>query len=663
MKKIIPLFVGLNLAVGVVLPTVYAAPTLNTEKIAAVQKGTLKTANASWWGFDAEDATQALQNAIKSGASTIIVDNMGTDWIVSKPIELASNQEIIFEENVVVQAKKGAFLGVNDCLLVGRNVQKSTLTGRKGATLRMQRADYANPALYKKAEWRHGISYIDSSDVIIRGLTVRETGGDGLYLGSGSRSGYNQNVLVEDMNFDANYRLGMAIISVENLLVRRSKFNNTRGTGPDGGLDFEPNYPGQRLVNCVVEDSEFENNFSAGLDIHLVWMDKTSLPVSITIKNSRFKGNLQGILSTISKEVDKGVTGTIEVLNCQFDHNGITLNSPARGPQHIIKNCTFDYVTDPPAAPRGGSPKSAFTLKGNVHSAEVVLGKVNFDNNQLRLKPEMTPIEVIFQNNMNLEDTFTGSLSVEQNGQKTSFAVAPFIAKQQEFLAMLNATKSAHVDINTLKVPEKDAPVPNGARFYTQGKFTFLQHAQEGQEITVNVRAKKVYDRLTEVELQDPQGKLIQKYTVPLDGSVLPVRFTATQTGLYRVVRSSTFSQQVDVSSSHRGNGFLIDGKMLTLPGNGRLYFEAPRGVKDIKIGVTTDSNADVAIVNSNGKVLHKLDQVNGFGLLQVNRADASKSEIWSLQVSNAVWLVTLAPYEPLMPIFSTNPGTLLLAP
>lgn len=662
----IKLALAIALGTGLFTPVAFAQAAVikqaDQAKIAEVKAKRLTTANASWWGFNTEDATQALQNAINSGASKIIVDNMGTDWIVSKPIELASNQEIIFEENVVVQAKKGAFSGTNDCLLIGRNVQKSTLTGRKGATLRMQRDDYANPKLYKKAEWRHGISYIDSRDVIIRGLTVRETGGDGLYLGA-SRNGYNKNVLVEDMNFDANYRLGMAVISVEDLMMRRCKFNNTKGTGPDGGIDFEPNYPEQRLVNCVVEDSEFENNFAGGFDVYLVFMNKTSIPVSITLKNSRFKGNLQGVISTISKEVDKAVDGTIEIANCQFDNNGITLNPPARGVRHIVKDCTFDYVTNQASVPHGGSPKSPLVIKGDVHSKEVLLGNVSFANNLLRIKPEMAPIEVTFQTNMNLEDTITGALTVEKNGRRSTFDIDKFIGEQQRFLTVLNATKSAHVDISTLKVPEKDVPVKGDARFYTQGKFTFLQYAQKGQDITVSVRAKKVYDRLTEVELQNPQGELVQKYTVPLDGSVLPIRFTATQTGLYRVVRTSTFSQQVDVNSPHRGNGFLIDGKLLTLPGNGRLYFEAPRGVKEIKIGVSTDSNADVSLLDAQGKVQQKMDKLNGFGLLQASRADASHSEIWSLQVSNAVWLVTLAPYEPLVPVFSPNPGTLLLAP
>ena len=47
---------------------------------------------ASWYGWDAEDATAALQAAIDSPAEHVIVDNVGP-WIVG-PIALRSNKHI-----------------------------------------------------------------------------------------------------------------------------------------------------------------------------------------------------------------------------------------------------------------------------------------------------------------------------------------------------------------------------------------------------------------------------------------------------------------------------------------------------------------------------------------------------------------------------------------
>lgn len=40
----------------------------NIEAIDAVKSGKRRDANAAWWGFDPEDATENLQAALDSGA-------------------------------------------------------------------------------------------------------------------------------------------------------------------------------------------------------------------------------------------------------------------------------------------------------------------------------------------------------------------------------------------------------------------------------------------------------------------------------------------------------------------------------------------------------------------------------------------------------------------
>ena len=92
----------------------------NPEAGAQVAAGVLATANASWWGFDSEDATDALQGAINSKAKTVIVPFMNAPWQV-RPIFLRSNLELIFEPGVVVLAKKGEFKERLDCLFTINN--------------------------------------------------------------------------------------------------------------------------------------------------------------------------------------------------------------------------------------------------------------------------------------------------------------------------------------------------------------------------------------------------------------------------------------------------------------------------------------------------------------------------------------------------------------
>ncbi|MDH7571492.1 MAG: hypothetical protein QHJ73_18100, partial [Armatimonadota bacterium] len=206
--------------------------TVNQKAIDQVAAGRLKEAKASWWGFDPEDSTRALQAAINSGVRRLVVDNVGKPWVV-EPIQLRSNQEIFFEPGVEVVAKKGAFLGKGDALFRADGQRNITLRGY-GATLRMRRSDYAAPP-YEKAEWRHCLTFRSCRDVRVLGLNLVESGGDGIYLGTATRGVPNKNVLIRDVVCDRNYRQGISVINAEDLLIENTVLKNTGGTAPSAG--------------------------------------------------------------------------------------------------------------------------------------------------------------------------------------------------------------------------------------------------------------------------------------------------------------------------------------------------------------------------------------------------------------------------------------------
>ena len=166
----------------------------DSQAVADVLAGKIKVANAAWWGFDEDDSTAAIQAAINSGAKEVIVPFMGSDWIV-RPIHLASNQQITFDPGVVVTAKKGEFKGVNDSLFIAAHKQNITLIGY-GAILRMHKEDYRDPNQYKKAEWRMGFYLRSCSKIKMLGLTIKDTGGDGIYLGNQKQPAYCKDVLI-----------------------------------------------------------------------------------------------------------------------------------------------------------------------------------------------------------------------------------------------------------------------------------------------------------------------------------------------------------------------------------------------------------------------------------------------------------------------------------
>ena len=123
-------------------------------------------AHASCWGFTpGGDSTASIQAAIDCPlAHTVVVPDMGSPWIVAPPplplpvhednastfvyrsaINFTrSDQLVVFEPGVVVEAKRWAFHGYKDCLAgMGSEdgpVRNVTIRG-EGATFRMWKHD------------------------------------------------------------------------------------------------------------------------------------------------------------------------------------------------------------------------------------------------------------------------------------------------------------------------------------------------------------------------------------------------------------------------------------------------------------------------------------------------------------------------------------------
>lgn len=402
-------------------------------EIAEVASGTRQQADASWWGFNKEDATDCLQKAIDSKVPKLIVDNTGSDWIIDKPIQLISNQEIVFADGVVVQAKKDCFKGGSDSLFNGTNLIHITLRGEGKAILRMRKEDYEDPGRYAKAEWRNGISLSDCSDVTIRHLTVMQTGGDGLYLG-GTGTGYNKNVLVDDMDFEDNYRNGISVISADGLIIRRSRFANTSGTPPELAVDFEPNEDGQRLSNCVLEDCVFTNNKGGGVSVSPLCLDSTSHPLSITLQRNIFNGgwvemNVDG--DTVGKAT---VTGNVQLTDCKFmpgQKYKFLIRDPVEGGFHVLlQECIFN---DAPAVEAAPVVINCYNPPG---SGEI--GNISFEHTTINDNSGRAPLDFQYSPGKKplyqISNDITGDLYIENNGRTGKFDLASFLQQKKKEL-------------------------------------------------------------------------------------------------------------------------------------------------------------------------------------------------------------------------------------
>lgn len=288
----------------------------NHHAVREVLEGKRTVANAAWWGFDAEDATECLQAAIRSGAKKVIVPDMRKPWVVG-PITLESAQEVILKRGVVILAKKGAFRQTNDCLFEAIDKHNITLKGH-GATLSMRKQDYRNKP-YAAGEWRHCISLLGCRNITISGLQISNSGGDGIYIGRGQKSTYCDKVHIKDVVCNDNFRNGISIISAQNLLIEHCVVRNTKGTPPQIGIDFEPNNADERLINCLVSGSIIEHNTNWGIGIYLFKLTNDSAPISITIDSCYVSNNQKGALHVVGTHSDHGPLGFVQFKDTILD--------------------------------------------------------------------------------------------------------------------------------------------------------------------------------------------------------------------------------------------------------------------------------------------------------------------------------------------------------
>lgn len=306
-----------------------------------------KTVRVSDYGFDEADSTRFLQAALDSGATKVVIDSRR--WI-TLPLRVRSGQEIVFEDGAVVEAKKGAYLDVNDSVFNLLSVSNVTLCGK--GEIRMHHDDYLKPP-YKKAEWRHCVNILGCDNVRVSGLKLLQGGGDGVYVGALSQGRmrkwrvstwrpWSSNIVLEDLYIDTHVRQGMSITSCKGLTADRCVFRNTWGLPPQAGVDLEPNGPENPIVGMVFRDCTFENNRGAGFEFALSHLEPgESEKYDCLFERCRFVKDNIVVHNTRPDHTQIG--GSIVLRDCAFiDPRSMPLAvgmMPDRPFSCVIENC------------------------------------------------------------------------------------------------------------------------------------------------------------------------------------------------------------------------------------------------------------------------------------------------------------------------------------
>ena len=611
----------------------------NPTAIKAALARNPKVVKAAWWGFQETESTKALQAAIDSGADKVVVEDLGKPWIVDK-IKLASNQEVFFERGCVVLAKRGAFKGKGDCLFTATLKQNVALIGY-GATFRMWKADYHTDA-YTEAQSRMCLAIRSCTNVKVYGLTLAQSGGDGIYLGVSKRDVTNTNVHIKDVVCDGNNRQGISVISAEDLLIENTVLKNTSGTPPMAGIDFEPWASSQKIVNCVMRNCVAENNHGAAYVFYLTRMDGTSEPVSARIENcvSRGKHTVSAAVTTSNGGPKGTVQGLIEFVDCGFKDTGtagVTVSDvPVNGCRVRFEN---RVIGDASTEPKRESPIVFEARKGWCTDD---IGGVEFAN--CALVERLDRPLMVFQGSTGgpqVHDV-TGKLTLMRDGKAREIPITdmlldklmPTRTRTRKQIARFDASGMHYVPA----FPDAALPTQRPAPVQQRRHGEYLVYANKGDDVKLRVRHLQVgsYDGSDmEIPVLGAAGKRVATLVAPFKQDT-ECSFAAPETGAFSLVCDAEANCVHVDSPTHRL--CLISSKtpFLLIGSEADLYFWVPGNLEEfgVRIWGWAEERVTASVFDPSGKQGWAAENIDDIAQLYVGQPRTpGKGEAWRIQL------------------------------
>lgn len=581
--------------------------------------------NASAFGWNPTNATRCLQAAIDSGAKKVVIDRQAGDWIVEPIFLRVSGQEVVVADGVTVRALKGAFKHRGDCLFrISGKERGITFRGEGTATLVMNKRDYQDAKRYVDSQWRHTVS-VAGKHVTVSNLTLLSSGGDGVYV-----AGRAENVVLDRLVCRDHHRQGLSVITVKGLRVSNCRFEDTRGTAPQCGVDIEPNRPTDRLEDILFEDCIFDRNAASGITIHLPLLKK---PISITVRRCVSRGNRIGINIYSTHHLDKFARGVMLVEDCHISNSGfnaLRINNQRQGGLSVLfRNCTFDArgVADAP-----------FMFDNKILPAD--FGGVVFEKTRLITDVSVqNPVMLSTMKGAGISPGgIKGEVTVEKgDGAKAFFDFAALAKKypsRPEELAAILSFKTTELDYREAKPAANVKPLAEEASTgLLRGRFTFIQAFEKEGDYPVIFRTEGVNGRNmgeTQVQVRDAAGTDLGVFMIGAGQTVTNV-IHAVRPGMrrYEVAGRSL----VEVKSRWPGHGILANMEVPIFKGrNRRLFFTVPGDAENVCVQVRPVEHCSAQLVRPDGSIADtKAYDDKSMGVLSAKRGKTAASEVWSI--------------------------------
>ncbi|KGQ19915.1 Phage protein [Lysobacter dokdonensis DS-58] len=225
-------------------------------------------------GDGIKDDTAAMQAALDAGVRDVPAGKYLID--PAKSLLVRDGVQVKADPNAILLCKANALPRYYIVRLVGA---KSAWTGGQIMGDR-DRHTYTAGSTH---EWGYGAMLSGDgaslTDCVIDGCT-----GDGIGVSG-------DNVTLRNVVSKRNRRQGLSVFACKGFRAYNCQFNDTKGTAPQAGVDFEPD--NGAVLDAVMENCIAKNNSTAGF---MAWVRaEVAGNVEVTLKNCNTEGNANGI--------------------------------------------------------------------------------------------------------------------------------------------------------------------------------------------------------------------------------------------------------------------------------------------------------------------------------------------------------------------------------
>ena len=602
-------------------------------------------------GWNPTNCTAAIQAAIDSDSTTVVIDRAPGPWYITG-IRLKSHMRLLVKKGAKVMMDKNA---PRRSLIWCANIKNVIIEGEGSAPDESVVAGYASYD-ERKAHCRYyGGSIVcirQSENIVIREIRLAESECDGITLTSLGGAGVpTLNTYVENVVLDSHYRQAMSITSGNGMYCRNVSFLNTRGAAPAAGIDFEPTYEVTPTTAIYLFDCTFENNDGGGL----MFATSTFAPLTLIAKRTRFLRHRAPLIDfmprpSIYMAAQRRIPSKFIFEDCEFEnYQDFPMAQFTYGPlfTSFFRNCRMKSlpVKADPRRKYLASPV-AFALDRDFGPAGLpphMVGAATFENVSWEGPEDVGPVGVadVFCR-LDIKGALKGAIVM--NGRKC--VLDNYEYKAPELPG--RAEPAVPVALGAL-LPAAKAPPGNGdlyvpcnlswdwARWLPQPQYSYLFHAKKGGVVSFSLTypdwLKNVAGK--PVEIEDANG--VTAVAGTCTNGTASCAFTAPADGWYRLtppmqgpatiadVRGARLAYQGDTTGLSLAKFLPRDGEKEYVA-----YFEVPAGGRECRIRMTRGS---VELRDPAGNIVERVKQGEYLGNhVFTIRPSSDKAEIWSLR-------------------------------